>query len=547
MNTDADGPGYTRALVHNYSRRMRDADGVVASFEAKLRELKSWQEAALAAILRRHAHTDYGRRFGFADIAGYADYRSRVPVVSYEALAPYVERMRGDEPDVLIRGQASFFSTTSGFEASPKLVPGTHRTVISTCETILARNAYLRRDHPRAFAGRPLFIPGSMAPGKGVGHGAVTGFGYYVGHMGFEGPPLPCHLFSLPDLEVRHYCILRMALARRDLSALFVFNPRSLVLVLEAASRMWTALLDDIGDGVVARRHGLPEDLRSALSADVTPDPARAAELRRAGDHRPREWWPQLAVLVSARGGPAGFYLGELRRWLGDLPARDLGILTAEAMLTVPVDDATAGGVLLPDTGFFEFVPADASDEAACPAWQLTPGVPYRVLVTTCGGLYRYALGVVVRVDRWFAGAPVLEFLGREHATQSLAEPAHSEHQVARAVRAAAEAAELRLAGFTAVTASDRRPHYEVCAEIDARPTWQACNRFAWRVDDELKAANLDYASNRDMGRLGPARLALLAPGSFAKLRGQDADVESHLASAPGLAPQLQVIARIPW
>lgn len=545
--------GYTEMLLRTYSRRMADPAAVRAAFEAQLADPRRTQEDTLRAILARHADSEYGRRHGFAGLDGYDDYRARVPVVGYEELRPYVERMLAGEADVLLRGGASYFSTTSGSTAAPKFIPGTQHTITAGCEGILARNAYLCRDHPRALAGRPLFVVGNMAEGRtrsGVTFGAMTGFGYQLAHIGFSAAPFPHGVFGIKDHAARYYCILRLALAAADLSLISVYNPSTLLLLIETAVRRWDELLDDIAAGALAVESALPDELREELRPLLAPDPERARGLRGLRHAGPAAWWPSLSLLLAWKGGTLGFYLAELKRHIGELPVRDLGIVASEAMVTIPVDDVTPGGVLLPGSGFFEFVPHEAGPEPARGAWELEPGGVYRLLLTTHGGLYRYDIGDVVRVERFEGRMPVLSFLHRAGRVHSFTGEKLTEHHVTLAVGAAAAAAGLRLSGFTAVPRFELPPFYELHAELAGPADAPRCRHFAGQLDAELAAVNVEYASKRESGRLGRATVALVAAGSFERLRrrrgAQDAQYKQvHLTSDPDQAQDLEVTWRV--
>jgi hypothetical protein len=544
---------YTEMLLRAYGRKMADPSGVIAAFETLVRDPRAAQEATLRGILRRHGASEYGRRFGFAGIRHYDDYRAQVPVATYDELLPFITRMMAGEADVLVCGAVSYFSTTSGSTAAPKFIPGTQQTIAAGCDATAVRNAYLRRDHPDAFAGRPLLIVGSATEGKTTGgatYGAMTGFGYYVGQMGFPGPPLPYQIFTIPDYGCRYYCILRFALAARDLSAILVYNASTLLRLIDTASGSWDRLMADIAGGHLSPPAALPGELRVQLERALAPDLERAHELEGMLEAGPRGWWPNLGALLCWKGGTAGFYLGELRSRLGDLPIRDLGILASEVFLAVPVDDDTAGGVLLPDSGFFEFVPSGAGNEEARGAWELEEGAEYRVLVTTHGGLYRYDLADVVQVEGWHGGMPLLAFRHRSGRVYSFTGEKLTEHQVTEAVRGAADAEGIRLAGFVAVPTWSRPPYYEVRAELVSRADRGSCRRFARRIDTELKSANVEYKSKRASGRLAPVRLALVAPGLFDRVRrdgsAHDAQYkETHLASDPACQPDLEIIERV--
>jgi hypothetical protein len=535
---------YTEMLLRSYNKKIEQHEEVIAGFTGKLRNPRQSQEATLRSILDRNAQTDYGRRYQFSEIGNSDDYRRRVPIVRYEDLQPYVTRARAGEPDVLTRGVASYFSVTSGSTADPKFIPGNQQTITVGCEAILVRNSYLRRDHPRAFEGTPLFIVGNANEGKtaaGIGYGAMTGFGYHVGHVGFAVPRLPYELFTIPDHRARYYAILRVALAQSDLSAIFVYNPSTLLLLLERATEWWDELIADIRNGTIAVE--LSGETSVALEPWLTANPARADALLNVRDDGPRAWWPSLALLVCWKGGALGYYLSELESWIGDLPVRDLGVVASEAVLTIGVDDQTAGGVLLPESAFFEFVPVDGEHTTLC-AWELCEGKSYRVIVTTFGGLYRYELGDVVRVERMLHATPLLSFLHRAGRVHSFTGEKLTELHVTEAVRIASDRAALRLRGFTAVPVWDRPPRYDVLVEPVEEIENDECDRLAQFIDEAMATVNIEYASKRASMRLGRTRVVIVEHGTYEHLRrarsAQDAQYkEIHLAIESGFAAAL--------
>ena len=531
---------YSEMVLREYNRRFADWEAVVGRVEAAFAEPRAGQESTLRQILEAHASSAYGREHGFEGIRTWREYQERVPVVDYETLRPWVDRMVAGEADVLVRGPASYFSTTSGSTAAPKFIPGTQSTVRAGCQAILTRNALLRRDHPRAFEGRPLLIVGSMAEGTTPGgstYGAMTGFGYHASHIGFPAQAFPHELFALRDADARYYAILRVALAARDVSLLASYNPSTLLRLLEAADAWWDELVADVSAGTLTRRVDVPAPARESLAPWLVADRRRADELRDVRQGGPRAWWPSLGLLMCWKGGAAGFYLGDLEARVGTLPVRELGLVASEAAVSVAVDDGV-GGALLPESGFFEFVPEGHPASAAVPAWGLELHGRYRVLLTTMGGLYRYELGDVVRVIGYHQQTPRIEFLHRAGRVYSFTGEKLTEYQVTVAVRAATESCGLRLAGFTAIPVWGRPPRYEVFLEpaVDVPPA--AGERLAASIDAELCGVNMEYEGKRRSGRLGPIVATALPRGSFERLRrehaGSDAQYkELHLAPDP--------------
>ena len=85
------------------------------------------QEKLLLDLLKDNADTEIGRKYGFADIHSVAEYRERVPVAIYDDFAPYLERMKDGEKNVLTAYPFDHMNMTSGTVGNPKYVPLTDR------------------------------------------------------------------------------------------------------------------------------------------------------------------------------------------------------------------------------------------------------------------------------------------------------------------------------------------------------------------------------------------------------------------------------------
>src|SRR5947209_3723062 len=72
------------------------------AFEAATHAPHVVQEALLHRILTAQADTGFGRDHHFSDVRAYEDFCRRVPVAGYEAIEPYVERMRRGDLRALV-------------------------------------------------------------------------------------------------------------------------------------------------------------------------------------------------------------------------------------------------------------------------------------------------------------------------------------------------------------------------------------------------------------------------------------------------------------
>src|SRR5436305_13832006 len=72
------------------------------AFEAATHDPRVLQDGLLQRLLRAQADTGFGRDHRFRDIATYEDFCRRVSVAGYEAIEPYVARMRRGDFNALV-------------------------------------------------------------------------------------------------------------------------------------------------------------------------------------------------------------------------------------------------------------------------------------------------------------------------------------------------------------------------------------------------------------------------------------------------------------
>src|SRR5678815_4397495 len=104
-----------------YLRRQRRE--TQALLERTTHQPAVFQEQTLQRIVEANAATTYGRDHGFSKIHSIADFRSAVPVNTYEELRPYVDRIAdGSDPHALTADPVEMFTNTSGTTSKPKLI-----------------------------------------------------------------------------------------------------------------------------------------------------------------------------------------------------------------------------------------------------------------------------------------------------------------------------------------------------------------------------------------------------------------------------------------
>ena len=81
------------------------------------------QERVFSSLISQAAKTAFGKEHDFKHIRSYEDFKSKVPVRSYEGLRQYVERTLEGEENILWPGRPLYFCKTSGTTSGTKYIP----------------------------------------------------------------------------------------------------------------------------------------------------------------------------------------------------------------------------------------------------------------------------------------------------------------------------------------------------------------------------------------------------------------------------------------
>ncbi|WP_424493803.1 GH3 auxin-responsive promoter family protein [Salinimicrobium sp. GXAS 041] len=124
------------------------------------------QHDVLRNLLHKAKNTVYGKEHHFSEIKNYRQFQEQVPVIDYENLLPYIERLLKGEQNMLWPSKIKFMAKSSGTTgAKSKIVPvsseGLHQCHYQGGRDMLA--LYIR-NYPDAklFSGKNLSIGGSQ-------------------------------------------------------------------------------------------------------------------------------------------------------------------------------------------------------------------------------------------------------------------------------------------------------------------------------------------------------------------------------------------------
>ena len=347
--------------------------GPLATVKRFTRAPVETQTRLLRRLLQQAASTEWGRRFGFADLARADDvaaaYQARVPLHQYEALRADVERVRAGAADVMWPGRFKHFAVSSGTASAGKIIPVSHEMLLKNKRfSVGVGLQHLgATGNPRFLFGKHLALPGRIEedptyPGTLVGE--VSGLQAEYAPMAFKYllQAIPNEVAFLPNWEQKLDAIVDRTL---DLDV------RTVVMAPTWGQVLFNRLIDRYND-----QHGASATTVGAV-------------------------WPSLQLFIS--GGVAlSSYRAVLEPLIGLPSMRFLETYGAsEGFFSFQTDLDDPAMLLHLDNGvFFEFVRMDELNTDHPTRYTIAdiePGVRYAPFLTTCSGLWAYCLGDVVR------------------------------------------------------------------------------------------------------------------------------------------------------
>ncbi len=97
----------TKIISKTFDSRLKQID-LYASQASEI------QHRVLSRLVNQAAQTEWGKKYDYASIRSYEDFRNRLPIQTYEEIKPYVERLRAGEQNLLWPSEIRWFAKSSG-------------------------------------------------------------------------------------------------------------------------------------------------------------------------------------------------------------------------------------------------------------------------------------------------------------------------------------------------------------------------------------------------------------------------------------------------
>lgn len=427
--------------------------------------------------------TYIGETYDFGSIRSYDDFAARVPVSDYTSLRPLVERMIAGERDILWPGVVRNFAQSSGTsDGKSKYIPvtreGFRRNHYQGGFDVVAHYLAANPDS-RIFSGKAFILGGSFAN----------------------------ELHLPPGVKVG------------DLSANLIDNINPLANMVRIPSKKIALMAD--------WRQKLPRLVETAMKCDVTNISGVPSWfltvikeiVKRSGADSIHQVWPNLEVFFH---GGISFdpYREQYDRITDRKKMHYLESYNAsEGFFALQTDPLRHVMSMLLDIGvFFEFIPLDQTGERfpkAATAWTVEEGNTYALAITSCNGLWRYAIGDTVHIENRY---PLeITIAGRTKSFINAFGEELMVYNAEAAIAATCSRLGCAVANYTAapVYADDRsRGRHQWLVEFTTPP--RSLSEFADELDKALQAENSDYQAKRSGGIfLDRAEVIAATPGVF--------------------------------
>jgi hypothetical protein len=423
------------------------------------------QEELRQNLLKDNKNTEYGKKFGFDSIQSRSEFQSKIPLVTYEQIFPYVEKMMAGEQNVLWHSKVTWFAKSSGTtNARSKFIPVSNESM-EDCHYKGGKDLlsiYINnRPETKIFTGKGLAIGGSNQ----INQYSKESPSYYgdVSAVILKNLPLWAQFVRTPSLDI-------------------------------ALMDEWEAKIEKMAEATSR------EDVTSISGVPTWTYVLLKRILELQGKDNILEVWPNLELFVH--GAVAFSPYEELFKSL--IPSDGMYYLetynASEGFFGIQDRSDSKEMLLMLDYGiYYEFIPfleRDDDHPTVLSLDQIELEVNYAMVVTTNGGLWRYKIGDTIKFTS--KNPYRIKITGRtKHYINAFGEELIIENAEAAITEACLQSDAL-VSNFTAAPryiGDGKKGGHEWIIEFEKKPT--DADVFINALDRKLREVNSDYDAKR--------------------------------------------------
>lgn len=421
------------------------------------------QQEVLMRLISGSRDTLWGREHGYSTVRTHEQFCRNVPVQTYEELIPWVERLRAGEKNVLWPGEVKWFAKSSGTTSTKsKFIPITRESLEYThyrgAKDCLVLYTSLNPE-TRIFLGKGLTLGGSHQINSFSNNSLFGDLSAIL----IENAPAYAELIRTPPARI----------------ALIEDFEQKMRMITEKTVEMNITSISGVPSWyLVLIRHILKTTGKSHL----------------------HEVWPGLEVFFHG-GVSFAPYREQYRKLLPDPKMHFMETYNASEGFFAIQDDLTDASMLLMlDYGvYYEFIPADdleSGNTRTLTIGEVEKGVNYAMVISTDGGLWRYAIGDTVEFTGLFPHK--IRITGRtKHFINAFGEEVIIDN-AEKALEKACLGTKSHIIEYTAgpvYMGDESRGAHEWVIEFDREP--DDPEHFTEILDTTLKTLNSDYEAKR--------------------------------------------------
>lgn len=423
------------------------------------------QKELLLNLIRKAKDTEWGIKYGYSNIRSIEEFKSRVPISSYEAIEPFITRNIKGEQNLLWPEDIKWFAKSSGTTSTKSKFIPISNDALEDCHFKGGKDV--------------LALYNDLYPDNGI----LTGKSLTLGGS-----------HQISNLNSDSFC--------GDLSAILIENmpfwthlmktPNQSVALMDEWENKLKKMTEVTATADVRALAGVPSWLLILL----------ANILDYTGKSNILEVWPNLELFIH---GGINFtpYQEQYRKLI---PSNNMHYMetynASEGFFGIQTDPNSSAMLLMLDYGiFYEFVSVCMLEECEHPKTlnieEVELGVNYAIIISTNGGLWRYLIGDTIKFHSKFP----YKFTITGRTKQFI--NAFGEEMIVdnaeKALKAACDATKGVIRDYSAapkfMSATNTTGAHEWIIEFSSNPT--DMDLFTTTLDETLKNLNSDYEAKR--------------------------------------------------
>lgn len=440
------------------------------AFTPRLREIELYatqageiQNRVLMHLVHTAEHTEWGKKYDYKTIRNYNDFRSRLPIQTYEEVKPYVERLRQGEQNLIWPSEIRWFAKSSGTTNDKSKFLPVSREALQDIHYKGGKDAvtlyFNINPDSRMFSGKGLILGGSHSPNLNSNHSLVG-----------------------------------------DLSAILIQNVHPLVNYIRVPEKR-IALMDEWESKIEAIANStIPKNVTNLSGVPSWMLVLIKRILEQTGKQSLEEVWPNLEVFFH--GGVAFTpYREQYKQVIHSPKMHYMETYNASEGYFGTQNDLTDPAMLLMiDYGvFYEFIPLEEVGKENPTVYcleEVEVNKNYALVISTTCGLWRYMIGDTVK----FTQKDPYKFIitGRtKHFINAFGEELivdNAEKGLAKACQATG-AQVLEYSAAPVFMDANAKCRHQWLIEFAKQP--DSLEQFAAILDATLKEVNSDYEAKR--------------------------------------------------